>query len=158
MTTLTHLVAEGKLIKHVPLLDRDQMPKRFAYFAPEVVHWLRRTLSTSRSDRGRVLSPIEEVEVLLRDFAAGRPMAYSLDYRKLDPLTQHIWELKSIDVRLIGWFPRQATFVAVCGRLKKDIPRARLYGPCIQHAVWFRDNLDLDLPKFISGVNHNDVL
>lgn len=96
--------------------------------------------------------------MLLAEFAIGRPMAYSIDYRKLNPLGHHIWELKSVDVRLIGWFVRRATFVTVCGRLKREIKQAKCYTPCILNTAWFRGNLDLDEPKAITGVSHSDVL
>jgi hypothetical protein len=158
MATLEYLVATGKLHKFDPELEPNEIPVRFTYFAPEAWAWCMKTLAAAKRDRGRDLTPIEDVESLLIDFALGRPMAYSVDYRKLDPLSHHIWELKTVDVRLIGWFPRKATFVAVCGRLKKELRAFKYYSPCITHAAWFRTNLDLDEPKAIVGVKHNDVL
>jgi len=158
MATLAHLLVAGKLHSYTPMLEPHEMPSRFVYFTPEARAWFEHTLMVAPSDRGKHLSPVEEADLLLTDFVIGRPMAYSLDYRKLDPLGHHVWELKTIDVRLIGWFPRKATFIAVCGRLKRELKRAGLYQPCILHTTWFRANLDLDEPRAITGVNHHDVL
>jgi hypothetical protein len=139
-------------------MERDEFPERYVYFAPEVDTWLRATLRRAVKDRSNNLSPYEQAEQLLYDFAIGRPMAYSVHYRKLDPIVQHIWELKTEDVRLIGWFPQKRHFVVVCGRLKREIPRAKLYGPCVECSIWFRSNLDLEEPKAITGVSHRDIL
>ena len=158
MATLALLADEGKLKRHEPDLERNEFPERFVYFAPEVNAWLQATLKRAAKDRNNNLFPYEQAEQLLYDFAIGRPMAYGQHYRKLDPLMQHIWELKTEDVRLIGWFAKRRHFVVVCGRLKKELPRAKLYTPCIQCSIWFRANLDLDQPKAVTGVSHRDVL
>jgi len=104
------------------------------------------------------LFPYEQVDQILYDFVIGRPLVYDVQRNKLDPLTQHVWELKTEDVRLIGWFPRRKHFVVVCGRMKREIPRAALYKPCINHTVWFRDSLGLDDPRPVMGVRYDDIL
>lgn len=158
MATLEHLVAAGKLKKHDPDLDDDELPTRIALFTPEFDTWLVTTLVNAPKDRNRNLRPFEQAEQILFDFAIGRPMAYGLHYRKLDPLAQHVWELKTEDVRLFGWFPQRAHFIAVCGSLKNAIRKARDYAPFIQKVIDFRTALELDEPKAITGVGHDDVL
>jgi hypothetical protein len=157
MATLEHLVASGKLTKHAPDLERLELPERVVYFSPEFETWIAGTLPTLPRDRGRDLLPFEQVEQLLYDFVIGRPMVYSVDYRKLDPHPQHVWELKTEDIRLFGWFPRKCHFVIVAGIQKKSIPKAKDYAPLIQSVVQFRDALDLDAPKALAGVTHNDI-
>ncbi len=116
------------------------------------------TLKLASRDRGRDLWPWEQVEQLLFDFVVGRPLSYDTQRKKLDPLTQHVWELKTEDVRLIGWFPRRKCFVAVCGRMKREIQRAKLYAPCINNVGWFRSQLGLDEPKSVVGMRYDDIL
>lgn len=158
MSTLAQLADLKKLKKHEPDMERDEFPDRHAYLSLEASAWMEATLVSERRDRGRDLTPYEQVDQMLYDFIIGRPLAYDQQRKKLDPLTQHVWELKTEDVRLIGWFPKRKNFVVVCGQMKRDLPKARLYGPCIRHTIWFRENLDLDEPKSVTGVRYNDIL
>jgi hypothetical protein len=85
-------------------------------------------------------------------------MGYDVDYKKLDPLRQHVWELKTPDVRVLGWFAKKRYFVAVCGELKDKIPKAKMYAPYVQSVVNFRENLDLDIPKAVIEINKDAIL
>ena|ERR1700731_3781103 len=158
MATLEHLAATDKLLKHEPDLDDHELPERIAYFAPDFDGWLDTVLRPMQAQRGRDLTPFEQAEQILYEFVIGRPMAYSVDYRKLEPLTVHVWELKTPDVRLFGWFCRKAVIVLVCGTLKENVKKFKDYAPFIETVVNFRDALDLDAPKAITGVVHHDVL
>ena len=86
MATLATLAAIGTLIRHEPDLEPGEQPSRFTYFAPAAYAWCLSDLPGMARDRGRNETPYEQVEQLLYDVAIGRPMAYSLDYRKLEPL------------------------------------------------------------------------
>jgi hypothetical protein len=108
MATLEYLLATSHLIKHEPDLDHDELPERIICFAPSFTAWLNETLATIGRRQRRQLTPYEQVEQILYEFVIGRPMAYSVDYRKLDPpILAHVWELKTPDVRLFGWFARR---------------------------------------------------
>lgn len=158
MATVEHLVAVGKLKKHVPDLDDDELPERLALLSPEFEAWAQTELKPCPCLGGRFVTPFEQAEQILYEFVVGRPMAYSVHYRKLDPIGLHVWELKTPDVRIFGWFPRKCHFIAVCGELKNRIRRAKDYAPYIQRVLDFRVQLDLDEPKALTGVNHNDIL
>jgi hypothetical protein len=158
MATLEHLCAAGKLRRHVPDLEDLELPERVMYFAPEFEAWASSTLKAALRDRGRDLTPYEQAELICYEFIIGRPMAYSVDYRKLDPHGAQVWELKTEDVRIFGWFARKAHFVAVGGALKKDLRKAKDYTPHIQKVAKFRNILDLNEPKAITGVTRDAVL
>jgi hypothetical protein len=158
MATLEHLAAADKLLKHEPDLNDHELPERVAYFAPDFDDWLDTTLRPMECRYGRKLSPFEQAEQFLYEFVVGRPMAYSVHYRKLEPITVHVWELKTPDVRLFGWFPKKATIVLVCGTLKENVKAFKQYAPFIQMVVAFRDLLNLDPPKAITGVAHHEIL
>jgi hypothetical protein len=69
-----------------------------------------------------------------------------------------IWELKTADLRLFGWFLQKDCFIVSdiddTGRIKQS----NLYrGYCLQ-AVRRRDALELNEPKFIRGDNPDDVV
>ena len=158
MATLEYLIATGRLVKHEPDFDDDELPQRIVCFAPGFTTWLSRTLAKVEPLHGRHLTPHEQVEQILYEFAIGRPMAYSVDYRKLDPpVLAHVWELKTQDVRLFGWFAKRGHFVIVCGELKDNLPKRSDYMPYIQKVISFRDVLDLDEPKALRGVTYNDI-
>ena len=99
-----------------PDLDNHELPQRLAYFAPEFDEWLETNLRPLDAIRGRQLTPFEQAEQLLYEFTVGSPMAYDVDYKKLEPLTKHVWEFKMPDVRLFGWFAKRAAFVVALAR------------------------------------------
>lgn len=158
MATLAHLVSIGSLIKHEAELESGEMPDRFVYHDPALGSWLEDTLPSLPRDRSRNLTPAQQVDLILYEFVTRKPMMYGQDDRKLDPVHAHVWELKTEDVRLIGWFPCKATFVIVCGELKKNLRSFKDYAPYVARAVIFRDLLDLDEPKMLTGATHSHVL
>jgi hypothetical protein len=62
-----------------------------------------------------------------------------------------VWELKTADVRLFGWFHQFDCFVGVVIDLKYRVQEYKLYSGYMGEVIRFRDNLDLDEPKFIPG-------
>ena len=158
MATVAELASMGVLIRHEGDLEAGEMPHRFVYYPASFEEWVLTVVSAQTRDRSRDLTPFEQVEQMLHDFIVKRPLRYGQDDRKLDPLNRHVWELKSEDIRLVGWFPARATFVAVCGGMRKDLKPFRAYTPLIDKACSFRDVLDLDPPKMLIGNTHADVL
>ena len=158
MATLEQLAAGGQLIRHEPDFEQWEMPSRFILYPPEFPGWYEGDFKNAPRVRGRNLSPYEQAEQILYEFMLGRPMAYDVDYKKLGPLGQHVWELKTPDVRIFGWFARRRYFVAVRGELKDKIPNAKLYGPYIESVVNFRTALDLDLPKAVTEIAKDAIL
>ena len=107
---------------------------------------------------GRDRSPLEQAEQILYDFAIGRPLAYGSSYHPLDPQASYVWELKTPDIRLFGWFPKRRHLVIVCWELKDNLKKHSEYAPYVKRVTAFRDALDLDEPKAVTGVSRNDVL
>ena len=158
MATLDYLVANGNLKKHQSFLERDVFPDRHVYIASEAKIWMAVTSGLLIRERGRTLFHHEQVEQIPHEFIIGRPLAYDLQRKKLDPVIQHVRELKTPDVRLFGWFARKKHFVLVCGEMKRNLRQKRLYDPYINKVVVFRQNLDLDEPRAVMGVTAESVL
>ena len=114
MATLEQLESAGQLIRHDAQLEDWELPSRMVTLAPTFEIWLA-ALRGAPFRRGRNLSPFEQVNQIFYDFVMGRPMAFGVDYRKLDPLGNHVWEFKTADMRIFGWFARRAHFIAACG-------------------------------------------
>lgn len=145
------------MIRYEPPLEVGEFPERRVYVSEDFEDWVCDVLPNVSRDRGG-LAPHEQVDELLNEFVLGRPLAYEVGRKVLDPVTNYVWELKTADVRVFGWFPKKGTFVAVCGELKKHLTKRIDYDPHIKSVVGFRDNLDLDPPKYITGVRANEVL
>ena len=158
MATLEQLEAGGHLHRYDAALESWEMPDRYVTHTTDWDTWFEQQLKQVAAKRGRNLSPYEQVEQILYDFVTGRPMAYGVDYKKLEPIGQNVWELKTPDVRVFGWLVRKRHFVAVCGDLKDNLTTMKAYRPHVKTVFEFRNTLDLDPPKAVLGVVANDVL
>ena len=158
MATLEDICKGGALIRHHPELETTELEKRVLCFSTAFKTWLATDLAPVPCFSGRRLTPYEQTEQILYDYVIGRPMAYSIEIRKLEPLSQHVWELKTPDVKLFGWVPQKAHFIVTNGTLKKNVQRFKDYDPHIQVAASFRAALNLDEPKSVTGVLANDIL
>jgi hypothetical protein len=89
---------------------------------------------------------------------SGELLEERRDLRPLLPFDSCVWELKTIDVRIFGWFPIRDAFVAVNGGMARKIKDARMYHGYREEVRTVRDRLDLDEPKSIEGSRVSDVL
>ena len=154
MATLEQLKAKGKIEEYLAELPPGQAPGRYVYASTTAVAWFSNELANAPLGRGRDLTPEEQVHNRLHEFITDDPLNYNTTHRDLD---QYVWEIKTADVRLLGWFPRKSTFFIVLGEFKDKLLRAKFYRPYIQTVVEFRANLCLDDPKFLMG-GTRDVL
>jgi hypothetical protein len=109
MATLEQLESSGQIIRHQPDFEHWELPNRMISYAPQFASWFG-VLEGAPRIRGRDTSPYDQVEQIFFDFALGRPMAYSVDYRKLEPLGEHVWEFKTPDMRVVWLVPAKSTF------------------------------------------------
>jgi hypothetical protein len=157
MATIPALENAGALLSYDPDFEADEFPTRWVHQAPEFVSWLANVLPHELPEGGRISTPYEQVEQRLYEYCLGRPMTYDRDRKVLAPQHHYVWEIKTPDVRLFGWLPAPRHFIAVCGEMKARLAPNAKYKPFIDRVVAFRDNLDLDLPKFLTGVSPNDI-
>lgn len=112
MATLTTLVGRDDLVAVGGGLEDDEQPSRLLYAFPHVVDWLANALPVLRPlDPGTELVPLEQVDVLFHDFVSGEDFAYYERSHSLRPAELGVWELKTLDVRVFGWFPKKGVFV-----------------------------------------------
>lgn len=74
------------------------------------------------------------------------------------PVGNGVWELKTADLRLFGWFVQKDCFIVCDCDTTLRVKQMRLYPGYRDQAVRFRERLDLDEPKFIAGDDPNDVV
>lgn len=154
----------GLLREHFPDLERWEMPERHMYCTPEFDNCISAIAPAPRV-RGRNLTPHDQVEQLIYEYIVGLPMAYGVGYRKLEPLGQHIFEFRPLDVRIFGWFAEKRHFIATAAELKDKLDSKKqkkstnaLYKPFVDGAVSVRNALPLDAPKCITGIRYADIL
>jgi hypothetical protein len=158
MATLIELENEKEVYKLDPALSWREQEMRCIYALPRVREWIEEVLPSVVSDRFTEEDPMMQVDSLLSEFCRGDPLPINQKFRALVHLGDGVWELKTADVRLFGWFYRKDCFVISDCDTKHRLLKYNLYKQyCIQ-SVRFRDGLNLDSPKFVEGDDPNDVI
>lgn len=160
MATLHTLISAGVVVPIEIELD-GQLPWRQLYGYPTagppniILRWLHETLPTMISQVGTEDTPEEQVYGLLELFAAGDDLTPETMYRLLHPHEDGVWELKTIDVRIFGWFVAKDCFIAVFAGDATHIHNHGLHHGYINEVIRLRNELDLDSPKFVPGGPEN---
>lgn len=152
MATLSELCEQHELEQLGGGLDENEQPGRLLYALPHVVDWLENALPALDPilDEGRQ-SPLQQVDDLFHDFVSGEDLAFYERSHSMLPAERGIWELKTPDVRLFGWFWRRGVFVIANINSAFLCKKHDLYAGYRDDTVRRRDALGLDLPKFLSG-------
>jgi hypothetical protein len=158
MATLATLQQQGKLIRIDPGLDPCVQEERMILAAPQLIEWLKSKLAALGSTWELDRTPQEQLAVLFEVFAAGEPLTFDHTFKKLHPRGEGVWELKTADVRVFGWFPKKDIFIAVVADTAERIKQHQLYPGYIGTVARFRAHLDLDEPKFLTGDDPHDVV
>lgn len=158
MATILELVASGELVKIDPQLADHEMEDRQIYLVAQAVDPLTALLATMVSQWGIESTPAEQLDELVHHFATGGALDFPRQFHDLEHLRDGIWELKSADLRLFGWFAERDVFVCASVADANVVKAAGQYaGYCEQ--TWFRrEQLPLDDPKFLPGKEPVDVV
>lgn len=156
MATIHKLLTDGHLVDINAPLSRREFQNRWFYALPSFVAWMREDLPNLKTGRlNATETPGEQLDYILYRWITGREIRYERMFKDLSPSKDEVWEFKTADLRVFGWMVEKRKFVAVLGDY------ADLYKPPNQKASYSnaklkvmraRDNLDLDEPKFITGV------
>jgi hypothetical protein len=159
MPTITDLLASGAIIKiDVELAPRDQ-PLRLLYGTPQFVDWLRQILAGVEPPRqlGQT-SPAEQIDDLFHSFLSGEPLIFTRQFRVVRAEDNAVWELKTPDIRIFGWFMARDCFVAVFGNWADTIKDHDLYRGYRIAIRRLRRELGIDATLCVKGVDPDDVL
>ena len=139
-------------------LPPHQQEFREFYAGPRLVKWMGDVLPSLGSTWKIELSPLEQLDAFMAVYASGDTLTYQYSFKPLTNLGDGIWQLKTADLRMFGWFHVQDCFVGGVGDTADRIKLHGLYAGYVGEAVRFRDALDLDEPKFVPGDNPNAVV
>src|SRR6266511_784828 len=151
MATPLYLDRRGTLFK-LEVLDQGTQEFRTFYASPDLHQWLVGTLPGMASTYGIELTPHEQFVDLAETFCRGERLAYGTQFKPLTHIVDGVWELKTADIRIFGWFHRKDCFIGAVADDATRIKQHRLYhGYANVTTKRFRDALDLDAPKFVTG-------
>lgn len=158
MATPRSLADEKKLVGMGGNLAPHECAMRTMYATPDVISWIRSELMTLSTD-GFVegaATPKEQAAIQIRSYIKGDPYEKWMLPRLLRPHDRFVWELRTPDLRLFGWFYRKCVFILAAIAPAAHCKDHDLYTGYINLVCSVRDSLDLDEPKFETG-GINDV-
>jgi hypothetical protein len=159
MPTATDLVNSGAILKiEVAMASRDQ-PLRLRYGTPDFVRWLNDVLAGARP--AVCLSeatPAEQIDDLFHAFLSGEPLVFTRQFRVVRAEENAVWELKTPDIRIFGWFMAKDCFVAVFGNWADTIKDHDLYRGYRIAIRRLRRELGIDETLCVKGLAPDDVL
>jgi len=159
MPTITDLVDSGAIVRiDVELAPRDQ-PLRLLYGTPQFIEWLQGLLRGDEpSQRLGQTSPAEQVDDLFHSFLSGEPLIFTRQFRVVRAEENAVWELKTPDIRIFGWFMAKDCFVAVFGNWADTVKDHDLYRGYRIAIRRLRRELGIDATLCVRGVEPDDVL
>jgi hypothetical protein len=159
MTTIEELVAANAISRiQVAMHPRDQ-ELRLLYGTPDFIDWLGRLASGAEPERrlGEATAA-EQVDDLFNSFLSGRSLVYMKQFRSIRAEKNAVWELKTPDVRIFGWFLKKDCFVAVFGNWTDVIKDHDLYRGYRISIRRMRREWGVDESLCVQGVLPGDVL
>jgi hypothetical protein len=160
MATIPTLVARNELVQLAGGLEPGERAEREMYAFPHVISWFDEVLPTLQPELsltrehelpGGIQSPIEQVDDIVHDFISGADFDVYEKAHFLQPDAEGVWELKTVDVRLIGWFYKRRVFVIANADSAYRCKAIPLYEGYRTDTIRRRRTLDLDEPKYVTG-------
>jgi hypothetical protein len=158
MATLRELCQRRVLHMVDPQLSWREQQTRAVYATTEVMEWLVKELPNEVSNWNIDVFPEDQVAALIADFCAGKELHVVHQVRIIKHIDCGVWELKTADIRLFGWFHCRDVFVCTGVDSAWRIKEQRLYSQYRDNSVAIRNTLDLDEPKHVTGSDYDLVL
>lgn len=160
MATLTELADDGRL-ERIEVDLEDRLPFRCLFGTPGFVAWLENDLPLIQTGAiGAETTPLEQVDALFFDFISG---VHFQEDRRFHPISYNpdlfVWELKTLDVRIFGWFVKMDHFVCCFGDHKENLLRiAGRVERLAAQTSFVRQQLPLNEPKHLVSKEYANVL
>ena len=142
----------------VPLGSNEQRV-RLLYGTQDFIRWLdQRIHANEPSPLAADLMPKEQLDSLFYIFLCGRPLSYSRQFRYIKAERHAVWELKTPDFRLFGWFPMRDCFICAYGDWADKIKDHDLYRGYRLATRRIRRELGFNEEECVQGLLPSDVL
>ena len=125
-------------------------PSRYLFLTSRAYTYINEVLPTLSQTQMSEATPLEQVYSLFKRFVCGSELKYGdgNDIRDIQPSDLGVWELRTEDMRLFGWFPRYDVFI--CDAVD-DASRIKEFNLYAGYRVLVRDRMALSEPKFVDG-------
>jgi hypothetical protein len=159
MPTISDLVDRGALLKIDVELGSHEQPVRLLYGTPDFVLWLQRVIEGASPPRPLAhMSAAEQIDELFYSFLSGAPLVFNRQFRTIRIEHSAVWELKTPDVRIFGWFLAKDCFAAAFGNWADTIKDHDLYRGYRIAIRRLRRELGIDDSLCVKGDAPDDVL
>lgn len=160
MATLLELCEKGTLEKIVINLEPNEQTWRCLYGTKEFILWLDETLPYLELKQiGLDINPLGQIDDIFYQYIAGHNLSLPRKFKKLNRSPDgYVWEFKTADLRVFGWFAKKDHFVCTYGDLKENILTFDKVGRYMAQTMFIREKIDLDEPKMIASKEYTDVL
>jgi hypothetical protein len=155
-----HTLCEGlRMTEYRPNASRLQGDLwRYVFLTPECVSWVKGALRTISKSDTAYAAPWAQLEAKLRSYCDGIPLRYQ-DLHISKPQERGVWEIKTVDVRVFGWFPDKDYLILHTGEDAQSLhDDLMLYKPFIDATTAYRDGLSPGLPGPIMSKELIDVV
>lgn len=157
MATVIELARQGVVEVYEPELRYRQQANRLLYARQRVWEWISLNLPDAVSEFGSEVTPLEQLDDLLNAYCAGEALIHDRQIKALHHWDNGVWELKTGELRLFGWFYSVDLFIVGCIDFATRVKKYSLYAGYRDEVIRFRDSLDLDPPKFLPGEDPRGV-
>src|ERR1700738_2328307 len=158
MATVLELVFAKKLFKLDPALEPNEQEWRSVHTSPRFRGRVENDLPQWKSQWRQELSPTQQFDALFEQFCSGEVLTYGHRFKPLNHLGDGIWELKTPDLRIFGWFWNVDCFIATGIDTAYQVKNHNLYAGYAGEAGRFREQTDLNEPKFVPGEDPHAVV
>ncbi|MDO8421743.1 MAG: hypothetical protein Q7S99_06250 [Parvibaculum sp.] len=157
MATITNLSGNNGPLTSIKVpLGKRVLPERAIYGLEGFVNWMINEVPEYVQGRKDAAdTPQEQLDAILFKWISGGEMKYDRMFKDLMPASDEVWELKTVDLRIFGWMYQPRVFIAVVGGYTDDykFPNPKKsYETARNMVVAARNSLNLDEPKYVSGV------
>ena len=158
MATIIDLVAAGELEKFDPELEPNELEHRFIYLHLSVLTRLTEELPQWESIWRVEQSPLQQLDALVEIFSSGESLTIGTRLKTLNHLGEGVWELKTPDLRLFGWFNVRDSFIITEIDLTHRVKMYNLYAGYAGQVVRKRTQLELNEPKSVLSTDPQHVV
>lgn len=161
MATVIELADAGGPLELIDVfLEPGEQSWRRIYGTTDFVTWLNEVLPNYETTIvGGDSDPLEQLDAVFHEFVLGRRMIVGSNFKSLSWTPDlSVWEFKTPDIRVFGWIPEKDVFICTYGDMKDEIELRNKYGRYQVQTKYFRDQLELNEPKYLSSKVYEDVL
>jgi hypothetical protein len=159
MLTIEDLVERGAISRIDVALEAGEQPLRLLYGTPGFIDWLKQILDGLEPKvRLGEITPAEQLDQLFHMFLTGRPLAHMRQFRYIRAEENAVWELKTPDIRIFGWFLKRDCFVGVFGDWADQVKDHDLYRGYRISIRRLRRELGVDDTLCVKGILPSDVI